>query len=62
MLYRKFLDPSYDDWQIMIVEEEANDLDVERLVVAFSIWMCHIFTREYRARRTWIHSCIFCAL
>lgn len=35
--YEKFLNVSYDDWQIMVVEEQATDLEPKR-IVAVSVW------------------------
>jgi hypothetical protein len=37
MLYEKFLDVAYDDWLIMLVEEEATESRPRR-IVAFSVW------------------------
>ncbi|KAK4199997.1 hypothetical protein QBC40DRAFT_201648 [Triangularia verruculosa] len=38
LLFEYFLDPAYDDWQVMVVEDSPEEVRGERRVVSFSVW------------------------
>ncbi|KAK0744839.1 hypothetical protein B0T21DRAFT_325749 [Apiosordaria backusii] len=38
LLFEYFLDPAYDDWQVMVVEDNLEPGCEERRVVSFSVW------------------------
>ncbi|KAK0665619.1 hypothetical protein QBC41DRAFT_11734 [Cercophora samala] len=38
LLFEYFLDPAYDDWQVMVVEDSLEPGCDERRVVSFSVW------------------------
>ena len=37
MLYEKFIDPAYDDWVVMVVEDQVPGSS-KRAIVAFAVW------------------------
>lgn len=38
LLFEYFLDPAYDDWQVMVVEDSLETGCEDRRVVSFSVW------------------------
>lgn len=53
MLFEYFLDPEYDDWVVMVIEDSLDPGSDDKAIVAFGVWdVSYINKRLFPGHRT----------